>query len=269
MSSIGTYLREVRAARGISLEDLARSTRINRRYLEALEAEHFQELPAPVFTKGFIRAYCQALEQSPDEALRRYGEQTGQPAGRGYTAPPPLTSDRGPRSRGPFGVSFLLLVVLGVALFVLTWALRHGPRPDLRGETLGSPTTERSASSAVSSPSSSPVTPSVEPPPGAAATRSVGAPAPLVAPPRAAAPYRLVARATEKTWLRVQTEDGQAVAEEVIPAGEVREWSSNRRFVLTVGNAGGLALELNGQPLPRLGSAGAVVRGIVIPRDGP
>jgi cytoskeleton protein RodZ len=93
--------------------------------------------------------------------------------------------------------------------------------------------------------------------------------APVVAVPRATAPYRLVARATEKTWLRVQSEDGKTVAEEVIPAGEVREWSSNRRFVLTVGNAGGIALELNGQPLPRLGAAGSVVRGVIIPPDRP
>jgi cytoskeleton protein RodZ len=82
-------------------------------------------------------------------------------------------------------------------------------------------------------------------------------------------PYHLVARATAKTWVRVQTEDGRIIAEEVIPAGEVREWSSNRRFLLTLGNAGGVALELNGQLLPRLGFSGAVVRGVIIPPDRP
>jgi cytoskeleton protein RodZ len=85
--------------------------------------------------------------------------------------------------------------------------------------------------------------------------------------PAAASPYRLVARATEKTWVRVLTDDGRVVAEEVIPAGERREWLSNRKFVVTVGNAGGVALELNGQLLPKLGPTGEVVRRVVIPAE--
>jgi cytoskeleton protein RodZ len=80
----------------------------------------------------------------------------------------------------------------------------------------------------------------------------------------ASPPYRLVARTTEKTWIRVRTEDGHATEEE-IPAGQTREWVSNRQFTLTVGNAGGLSLELNGQHLPALGARGEVVRGLVLP----
>jgi hypothetical protein len=77
-------------------------------------------------------------------------------------------------------------------------------------------------------------------------------------------PYRLVARVSEATWVRVRTEDGWST-EETIPAGEVREWVSTTPFVLTVGNAGGIALELNGRPLPPLGPRGAVVSRLVVP----
>jgi hypothetical protein len=72
----------------------------------------------------------------------------------------------------------------------------------------------------------------------------------------------------EQTWLRVRTEDGRAT-EETIPAGEVREWISNRPFIVTIGNAGGIALELNGRKLPPLGGHGAVISRLVLPPAEP
>ena len=52
MSSVGAYLRESRQRRGISLEEIARTTRVAQRYLEAIEADTFDDLPAPVFIRG-------------------------------------------------------------------------------------------------------------------------------------------------------------------------------------------------------------------------
>jgi len=79
-------------------------------------------------------------------------------------------------------------------------------------------------------------------------------------------PYRLVARTTETTWIRVRTEDGRT-SEETIPANEIREWVSNGPFVITIGNAGGVSLELNGRSIPRLGASGAVITRLVLPSD--
>ena len=70
----------------------------------------------------------------------------------------------------------------------------------------------------------------------------------------------------ETTWIRVRTDDGH-VTEETMSPGDVREWVSSRRFVLTIGNAGGIALELNGRPLPALGPSGSVIPRLVIPSD--
>jgi hypothetical protein len=82
------------------------------------------------------------------------------------------------------------------------------------------------------------------------------------------APYRLVARTVEATWIRVVTEDGR-VTEETIPPGERREWASSGPFVVTVGNAGGVTLELNGQVLPPLGGRGAVIPRLILPPPRP
>ena len=69
MPSVGAYLRQMRESRGVSLEEIARVTRVTASYLHALEADDYESLPVPVFTRGFIRAYCQALAVSPDEAM--------------------------------------------------------------------------------------------------------------------------------------------------------------------------------------------------------
>src|SRR5258705_11836738 len=127
MSSVGTYLKELRQRRGVSLEEIARTTRVAQRYLESIEADTFDTLPSPVFTRGFIRAYCQALGEPPDEALAAY-------EGREEPAPPPPPAgplrrgqppirpaagapDPQPRGRGAVLVSLVLLGVLGLAPF--------------------------------------------------------------------------------------------------------------------------------------------------------
>jgi len=284
MSPVGSYLRELRQRRGVSLEEIARVTRVAHRYLEALESDDFTFLPAPVFTRGFIRAYCQALGVGPDEALGQYAESLG---GGREGGPAHAVNDAVPaaqaveaarRGRGAVLVSFVLLVVLGVALFATTLVLqagREGHQPKRVSALSTSPAPpEPTPSEEVVPPPPSPAPPSADAVPKPAAAPSTGPPtlAMITDGVRSAiggitSPYRLVARTSEPTWLRVRTEDGR-VSEETIPAGQIREWVSNHPFVLTVGNAGGVALELNGRALPRLGASGAVINGLVVPPPG-
>lgn len=69
MSELGSWLIRAREARGLTLEDAERDTRISRRYLQALEAEQFDVIPAPVYARGFLRSYSQYLGLDPQELL--------------------------------------------------------------------------------------------------------------------------------------------------------------------------------------------------------
>jgi hypothetical protein len=71
-------------------------------------------------------------------------------------------------------------------------------------------------------------------------------------------------RAIDTTWVRVQP-DGARPTEETLSPGSVREWRSAGRFHITVGNAGGVELELDGRALPSLGAPGQVVRDATLP----
>jgi cytoskeletal protein RodZ len=242
MESLGSYLQSLRLARGVSLEEMARSTCVAARYLEALEGNRWSFLPAPAFTRGFIRAYCQRLGEPPDEALARYSRALSeQPL---PVATPSGTPVARPWIRGPVLVSACLMVALGLGLFLLSLAIRREPPP------LVTPPASafRGSSKPVSVAPSPPVAPAVPP--------SVAAPA----------RSRLVARTTEPTWVRIQM-DNARVVEELLPAGATREWVSTQRFVVTIGNAGGISLELDGRPLPSLGARGAVVHRLVLPQD--
>lgn len=64
--SIGAVLRRARAARGVTLAEIAHDTRITESYLRALEAERWDALPAPVYARGFLRSYARYLRLNGD-----------------------------------------------------------------------------------------------------------------------------------------------------------------------------------------------------------
>lgn len=315
MVSVGAYLRDLRTRRGVGLDEVARTTRVAQRYLQALEDDAFEDLPAPVFIRGFIRAYCQALGEPPHEALAYYDGHDGRT--------PPLPArlvmvvrpgGMDPRTRGTIVLSLVLTLILGIALFVVALVIRPGgdrstieARPEPRATPPAATSPSGSAPSApVGAPASplasapapapppapvrSPVSgPAAAAPPATAAGPAVAArpvppatpatPPPAPTPPATApgpnldgfagsvhSPYRLIARTSDVTWIRVRTEDGRS-SEETLPAGEVREWVSDRPFVITVGNAGGISFELNGRALPPLGPRGVVIPRLVLPPD--
>lgn len=68
----GAHLRNVRVARGASLESIAEITKVQKVYLEAIEQEDTKSFPAPVFIKGFLKAYAKALGLDPVEISDRY-----------------------------------------------------------------------------------------------------------------------------------------------------------------------------------------------------
>src|SRR5439155_22304775 len=89
-------------------------------------------------------------------------------------------------------------------------------------------------------------------------------PLPQPQAPAGRAPHRLRVQAKAEVWLRV-TVDGQRTKELFLHPGQAVEWSADREFMLTLGNAGGVDLTLDGQVLPPLGKSGQVVRNVKLP----
>lgn len=278
-TSLGGYLRSLRESKGGSLEDMARSTRVGIRHLEALEDERLTDLPSPVFVRGFIRAYCGFLRESPDEALGRYEALAGKRAAAQAASAPPRPRTTWANSSVVVGLA--LLVILGIALIVINLTVKRSGGTSVAAPNIESPATVGPAPQpppAVAPVPVAPVapvpmaTPAAPATPPAAATQpappaAASAPAPPAGPVAVKAPpgaQRLLIRAVEPTWIRVQPDEGRAT-EETLPAGASREWSAERRFLVTIGNAGGVEVTLNGKVLPPLGAKGAVIQRLELP----
>lgn len=71
-------------------------------------------------------------------------------------------------------------------------------------------------------------------------------------------PLILKGDVTERTWMKVSV-DGKEPKEYIFPPGSHPEWKANKGFEIVIGNAGGIALEINGRKLDNLGRHGQVV----------
>src|SRR5438128_10954640 len=72
LASFGEELRREREIRGISLKEIADATKISKRFLEAIERNDHRTLPAPVFTRGFVREYARYVGLNAEEMVNRY-----------------------------------------------------------------------------------------------------------------------------------------------------------------------------------------------------
>ena len=268
-TSLGGHLRALREAKGSSLEDMARSTRVGIRHLEALEEERLADLPSPVFVRGFIRAYCGFLREAPDEVLAHYEALAGERAAAQAANAPPRPRTTWASSSVVVGLA--LLLILGIALILINLTVKR-----TGGTSVAAPNSEVSASMPAPAPAPQAAEPAPAPveaprpstasPPPAAAPAVAPAPTPAPAVARSVpGPHRLTIKAVDATWIRVQPDEGRAT-EELLPAGASREWSAERRFLVTIGNAGGVEVALNGRILSPLGPKGTVIQRLELPQ---
>jgi hypothetical protein len=96
MPSFGLALGRARQQQGISLDDVARDTRLNKRYLLALEDEAIHELPGGPYNRAYVRSYAEYLGLDPDSLLRDYAleEEAQTKAGRLAASPDVLATMR-------------------------------------------------------------------------------------------------------------------------------------------------------------------------------
>jgi cytoskeletal protein RodZ len=277
----GASLREARERAGITLRHIAASTKIGVPTLEALERNDLSRLPGGVFTRAFVRAYAREVGLEPEATLNRFLQQFPEVAGdaelresgtEGLVEPEPRTGG----ARALRVLAWLLPIAVGVAYFAF---LRSGI--DLTGVSRTGPVAARPPVPAPPSPQAAPRTaleaaggsvgdrqPEVEPaailpapdaPPEGTAPME-GAQVAAAAVPVPGGGMRVVLATTGPCWLSLDASDGQAIFSGLMQAGERREFDLRGEVVLKAGDAGTLALTINGEAARPLGEAGRVVR---------
>ena len=122
--SIGTVLKEARAKKEITLEDVHAKLKIHPRVLQLLEEEKFDKLPSPLFAKSFLRSYAQFLEVNADQLLDDFekGNKIPEPEQKMYIKPVDMSGARKiPASWWTAGI--VAAAILGLAMFAPTKSL--------------------------------------------------------------------------------------------------------------------------------------------------
>ncbi len=123
--TLGRRLRASRLESGFTLEQAAEETRISYGYLDAIEADRFDVLPAPVYVRGFVRLYARFLGIDPEDAIEQLPLDL--PAPPGLDPLPGLRRRKGVGVLPAVGRRWLLLAV--AAAIVLVAAFIFGAPP--------------------------------------------------------------------------------------------------------------------------------------------
>ena len=268
MATFGERLKRTRVNKKMSLEDVARATKISTRMLTALEEEKFDQLPGGVFNKGFVRAYARHLELSEEQALRDFTAAAGSSATEIKAEDAELRAiaerkekERAgrPRSQGiPWGIVAACLLVLALTLSIWGFFTRERVAGTTsRSAARSSPIPTESVAEIPADSSSPPVQPQPvahrETVPDATDSSSSGPETQAVS----SAPITLVIRARQNSWLSI-TVDGQAFYQDTLAAGQEQSISAQTEVVVRSGNIGGLEITFNGNQLPPQGNEAEV-----------
>lgn len=77
MLSVGIQLRQARKAVGLAIDDVSSLLHISTEYVHAIEHDQYEELPAPIYVKGYIRNYAKLVQIDGDQLIRIYEEKSG------------------------------------------------------------------------------------------------------------------------------------------------------------------------------------------------
>jgi cytoskeletal protein RodZ len=123
--TVGTTLRRKREHKRMGLAEVSRVTRIPVGTLEAIEKDHFDDLPGEVFVKGFLKSYAQTIGLVPDEIVARYSSSRRVAMVTPLPVASPVTAAREGHGRR-FGVAIALVLLL--ILFTLALSIVLKPR---------------------------------------------------------------------------------------------------------------------------------------------
>jgi len=231
----GERLKREREMREISMDDLVKTTRISKRFIEALENEDWDKLPGGVFGHGFVRSIARYLGLDEEALLGEYD------VARAEKVPPspPKQEERIPAP--PKWIPVFAILVILVLVAGLFYAGRYG------WQRFADRRERKRASEA-----------SVAPGPQAGINAAVPAAASTSSIPSSSASSLLDLSVSTSAATRVRVvADGKLQLDAELPAGETRHFSANQQFEVTAGDSSAVLLELNGQAMPPVGAPGA------------
>lgn len=255
LESFAAELKKTRIEKQVSLMDISASTRINLKFLEALEEGQFAMLPQ-TYVRAFIREFADAVGLDPVATLKKYdaiqprqhnerekekenhpvhASRPSAPAAQEVSLQPILVFAR----QNALFVGFVLVAAVFV-VYLFRQTSDANP-PSTIAETPFDNVVRENA--AAQPPEEQPVS------------------LPAVTRPAAVDSLSLVMTTTDSVWMTITLDDTRTM-EYLFSPGRKGNWTARESFTITMGNAGGATFVLNGKDLGSLGRPGAVIRNV-------
>ncbi|MBU0503106.1 MAG: RodZ domain-containing protein [Candidatus Omnitrophota bacterium] len=270
MEPRGARLKKIRLEKGLSLEEAHKKTKIHLNILQAIEEDSFINLN-PVYIQGFLKIYCEFLGVSPEDYIREDKDKVA-PAGLSKSKDEPRRS-QSPKNLIPTAASlklkkfftFSLVILFIIFAIVLT-------RIFLSSHKFSFPKREaRPANVVLSKKSTKP-----KPKPANVAQKSLSIPLPKVKKAEHSANAQkegvslvgvsLSVYAKEDCYIDVKL-DGKLIFKNILKKDNRESWQAKEKIELSLGNAAGVDLEVNGKLMPPLGRRGQILKNILITKD--
>ena len=281
---VGSLLKSEREEKGISIDQLARITKLRKHFIEALENEAWQDLPSPVYVKGFIRSYAQGVGFDGKEAIRLY--ESIAPVEE--EIPKPLTEFRVPKKRPAF---FLVVFIAVLAVIVYLFAGKKSQIFQNKGDIILVQEEQEKETQPAAEHEPEQIEPDLdldlieaepegeplflsEPQPeleelsdsqeedAVIIHQTEPAPTPVVdefISFQAGDKHVLTAIINLRTYIKIYVDDNNP-KEYIFQPGSRPQWTASEGFDILVGNAAGVEFEFNGKKIKDLGGLGKVIR---------
>lgn len=244
--SIGETLSCARESAGLSVEQVAQTTRIRRTLVEAIEHDNFTPCGGDFYARGHIRNIATAVGTDPKPLLEVFDTEHNRSAApkasevfESETSAP--AERRGPNWSAAMAAALVLILVYGVAQVL-------------------SGSSDRSTEGRSSAPAraAGPASPSSSPTPSGDSSAVAQAPNDRVT---------VVLQARQVSWVQATTASGKELFQGLVASGQTKTFSDRQRIRLVVGNAGAVTLRVNGTDVGAPGRRGQVARVQFTPQD--
>lgn len=264
MPSLGQELKRAREDRGVSLHDIASTTHIGVRFLQAIETDTYDVLPGGVFNRAFVRKFAKQVGYDEEQALKLYEEQLeiqGIEPQKRYQLGIEDFENKGGTGNGLL-FSLLALVLLIAGAYV-AYVIFNPPGGESKSSQVATatPTPESTATPDTANASVSPLPPSPEASPAASPTPEA---------PAGAMRLQLVASGGQ-CWISIKTDEGPT-EQVLLNDGDNREFMVNEKVLFkSLGNYPAVRMTINGKTvnfsklLPPM--KGVVAKNVVITKE--
>ncbi|HWP83458.1 MAG TPA: RodZ domain-containing protein [Bacteroidota bacterium] len=253
LKSFGAELRHAREEKRITLMDISAATRINVKFLEAMEEGIFATLPQ-TYIRAFLREYAQTVGLSIDEVLAKYDAVSGVKAER----PAEVRSE--PSEHQPLSPLSMIrkveqppiqrhAIMIGggiLAVLLSIYVIYSGSDSDARQVVREVPfdTVVRESEATLTKPEV-----------------IAGTAIPIQKPEPDS--LKLEVFTKDSVWMSLVI-DGHKTEEYLFAPNGRKSWVAKEQYSITLGNAGGAIFRLNGVELAPFGKSGSVVRNVII-----